>query len=295
MEEHQCWQGFRVGKQRSVQSLRLSQRDRTVPWPPCPAPVPWDLDFRSSLIRGAREEGEELEQRSRGRRAGAGGGEERPGPAGPGSAHLGPGGAAGGARPLPLAPSPVRAVRSGRGAADKEPGPSGHRGQEGAARGRGRGGGGGQRHRGAEPGRGAAEPRAALAGNKRLLLPAPSAVARAPPHHVRLRAPPCPGAAAARPLQPERCPAPPAPVSTGDPAAASLGIPAGQNRLCSAAAPGGSAEQSPRSARSARDGARCPRGARVRREGTERRKLRAKPALSRSAERPQSFYLAAVI
>lgn len=55
MEEHQSWHGFRVGKQRSVQSLRLSQRDRT-------APVPWDLAFRSSPIRGAQQQGEELQQ-----------------------------------------------------------------------------------------------------------------------------------------------------------------------------------------------------------------------------------------
>lgn len=216
------------------------------------------------------------EQSRAGGAAGAGGGAER---SGPGSAHLGPGGAADGARPPPLAPSPVRAVRSGRGTADKEPGPepSGHRGQEGAARGRGRGGGGGQRHRGAEPGRGVAEPRAALAGNKRLLLPALSAVARAPPHHGRLRAPPRPGAAAAaRSLQPERCPAPPAPVSTGIPAAASPGRAAGGE-----AAPLGHGS---RGAAPARNKApEHPEGSRIQRDAPRQRRVC--PRRCQSAER----------
>lgn len=308
MEEHQCWHrilGWEAAPgQRSVESLgaqRLRYRGwsvlgvpllfhGTLAFPALPSVELGRKARSSSSSPGAVEARQPRGRRAElgGRRCGAGGGEERPAA---GGAGLSAPGAGRGAAPSPR-PSPVRAVRSGRGAADKEPGPepSGHRGQEGAARGRGRGGGGGQRHRGAEPGRGAAEPRAALAGNKRLLLPALSAVARGPRHHGRLRAPPRPGAAAAaRPLQPERCPAPPAPVSTGEPAAASPGRAAGGEAALPGHGSGGggspAAEQSPQSARRGRGRSaalpacprRCPSEERGER-GTRRESSRALPA-----------------
>lgn len=148
------------------------------------------------------EEGEErlLEPAAHLERAGA---QDRARPSGPGCSP---------------APSPGARCQEQAGTADKEPGPepSGHRGQEGAARGRGRGGGGGQRHRGAEPGSGR---RGKLglrcAANKRLLLPAErAAVGRGSEHHGPQLL--CLGGPA-EPVQPACCPAPGAAVSTGTP------------------------------------------------------------------------------